>query len=111
MGRTLAVHLPMKSCARRVRKRTASQSLHGGELMNKASISNLSRRNFIVVAGSAAAAVAFAPRFLFAETKGIVATMIDATASTPITTHPLRRNISVLEGSGGNIAVLTGKEG
>jgi glyoxylase-like metal-dependent hydrolase (beta-lactamase superfamily II) len=25
--------------------------------------------------------------------------------------HPLRRNISVLEGSGGNIAVLTGKDG
>jgi glyoxylase-like metal-dependent hydrolase (beta-lactamase superfamily II) len=89
----------------------ASQSLHGGELMNNFSISNLSRRNFIAVAGSAAAAVAFAPRFLFAESKGIVATMIDEAASTPITTYPLRRNISVLEGSGGNIAVLTGKNG
>src|SRR6185312_8106395 len=43
--------------------------------------------------------------------KGIVPTMIDAAARATIETHPVRRNISVLEGSGGNIAVLTGKDG
>jgi glyoxylase-like metal-dependent hydrolase (beta-lactamase superfamily II) len=43
--------------------------------------------------------------------KGIVPTMIDAAAKATIETHPVRRNISVLEGSGGNIAVLTGKDG
>lgn len=48
---------------------------------------------------------------LFAETKGIVPTMIDAAAKAKIETHAVRRNISVLEGSGGNIAVLTGKDG
>ena len=42
---------------------------------------------------------------------GIVPTMIDAAAQARIETHELRRNISVLEGSGGNIVVLTGKDG
>jgi glyoxylase-like metal-dependent hydrolase (beta-lactamase superfamily II) len=79
--------------------------------MNTLDLSNLSRRNFIAVAGSVTAAVAFAPRSLFAQNKGIVPTMIDAAAQAPIKTHSLRRNISALEGSGGNIGVLTGKEG
>jgi glyoxylase-like metal-dependent hydrolase (beta-lactamase superfamily II) len=73
--------------------------------------SNLSRRSFIALAGSAAAASALAPSSLFAENKGIVRTMIDAAAKAAIKTYPLRRNISVLEGSGGNIGVLTGKDG
>ena len=79
--------------------------------MNNVEASNLSRRNFIAVAGSAAAALAFVPGSLAAENKGIVPTMIEAAAKAKIETHSLRRNISVLEGSGGNIAVLTGKDG
>jgi len=79
--------------------------------MNNFDLSNPSRRHFISIVGSAAAAVAFAPRFLFAENKGIVPTMIDEAATATIKTHSLRRNISVLEGSGGNIGVLTGKDG
>jgi glyoxylase-like metal-dependent hydrolase (beta-lactamase superfamily II) len=46
-----------------------------------------------------------------AEETGIVPTMIHAAAQAKIEVHALRRNISVLEGSGGNIAVLTGKDG
>jgi glyoxylase-like metal-dependent hydrolase (beta-lactamase superfamily II) len=46
-----------------------------------------------------------------AEEAGIVPTMIHAAAQAKIAVHPLRRNISILEGSGGNIAVLTGKDG
>jgi len=46
-----------------------------------------------------------------ATNKGIVPTMIDAAVEATIKTRPVRRNISVLEGSGGNIAVLTGSEG
>src|SRR6185369_1210973 len=88
-----------------------NRPLYGGVLMNDLDISNLSRRNFIALATTAFAALAFAPRFVFAESKGIVPTMRDAAAKATITTHPLRRNISVLEGSGGNIAVLTGKDG
>ena len=79
--------------------------------MKNFTTTNLSRRNFIAATGSVAAAVAFAPRFLFADNKGIVPTMIDAAGKATIDTHSLRRNISVLEGSGGNIAVLTGKDG
>jgi glyoxylase-like metal-dependent hydrolase (beta-lactamase superfamily II) len=45
------------------------------------------------------------------EETGIVPTMINAASQARIDVHPLRRNISVLEGSGGNIAVLTGKDG
>jgi len=81
-----------------------------GGAMTRLDPSNLSRRSFLAVAGSAAA-VAFAPRFLFAQKKGIVPTMIDDAAKATIKTYPLRRNISVLEGSGGNIGVLSGKEG
>ena len=46
-----------------------------------------------------------------AQKKGIVPTMIDAAATATIETYSLRRDISVLEGSGGNIGVLTGKDG
>ena len=46
-----------------------------------------------------------------AEETGIVPTMIHAAAQAKIEVHPLRSNISVLEGSGGKIAVLTGKDG
>src|SRR5215467_8455351 len=46
-----------------------------------------------------------------AEETGIVPTMIKAASKEKIEVHTLRRNISVLEGSGGNIAVLTGEDG
>jgi glyoxylase-like metal-dependent hydrolase (beta-lactamase superfamily II) len=42
---------------------------------------------------------------------GLVQAMLDAAAKDDIIVHPVRRNISVLEGSGGNIAVLAGKDG
>jgi glyoxylase-like metal-dependent hydrolase (beta-lactamase superfamily II) len=58
-----------------------------------------------------AASTALAPHVLFGQEEGIVPTMIRAAAEAKIEVHPLRRNISALEGSGGNIAVLTGKDG
>jgi glyoxylase-like metal-dependent hydrolase (beta-lactamase superfamily II) len=80
--------------------------------MNNVSLSPVSRRRFIISASLGAVAVGFAPHLLFAENKsGIVRTMIDSATKATIETHPVRRNISVLEGSGGNIAVLTGKDG
>ena len=78
--------------------------------MNNGNLPHLSRRSFIAAAGLGAT-VAFVPRLLFAQKEGIVPTMIDGAAKAKIETHPLRRGISVLEGSGGNIAVLTGKDG
>jgi glyoxylase-like metal-dependent hydrolase (beta-lactamase superfamily II) len=75
---------------------------------------SFTRRRFIVTAGVAGVTV-FASRRLFAqqndEENGIVPTMVKAAAAARITVSPLRRNISMIEGSGGNIAVLTGRDG
>ncbi|MEH2567090.1 MBL fold metallo-hydrolase [Bradyrhizobium sp. AZCC 2289] len=75
----------------------------------------LSRRRFCLccVGGAAYAATAgwLTPRQAFAEARGLVSLIKDSAAASPITTYKLRNNISVLEGSGGNIAVLTGPDG
>jgi glyoxylase-like metal-dependent hydrolase (beta-lactamase superfamily II) len=77
--------------------------------------SALSRRGFCLccVGGATYAATAgwLSPREAFAEARGIVSLIKDSAAISPIVTHRLRNNISVLEGSGGNIAVLTGPDG
>ena len=75
----------------------------------------LSRRGFCLccVGGAALAATGgwLTPREAFAEARGIVSLIKDSAAVSPIVTHKLRNNISVLEGSGGNVAVLTGPDG
>jgi glyoxylase-like metal-dependent hydrolase (beta-lactamase superfamily II) len=75
----------------------------------------LSRRGFcLCCAGAAASAVTgkwVAPHEAFAEARGIVSQIKDSAAASPIVTHRLRNNISVLEGSGGTVAVLTGPDG
>jgi hypothetical protein len=40
----------------------------------------------------------------YAEARGLVSLIKDSAATSPIVTHNLRNNVSVLEGSGGNIA-------
>jgi glyoxylase-like metal-dependent hydrolase (beta-lactamase superfamily II) len=75
----------------------------------------LSRRGFcLCCVGVGALATAggwFTPRQAFAEARGLVSLIKDSAAVSPIVTHRLRNNISVLEGSGGNVAVLTGPDG
>src|ERR1700716_357139 len=75
----------------------------------------LSRRGFCLccVRGAAFAATNgwLTPREVFAEARGLVSLIKDSAAASPIVTHKLRNNISVLEGSGGNIAVLTAPDG
>jgi glyoxylase-like metal-dependent hydrolase (beta-lactamase superfamily II) len=75
----------------------------------------LSRRRFCLCClGSAAFAATsgwLTPRQAFAEARGLVSLIKDSAAVSPIKTYKLRNNISVLEGSGGNIAVLTGVDG
>jgi glyoxylase-like metal-dependent hydrolase (beta-lactamase superfamily II) len=51
------------------------------------------------------------PRAAYAEARGLVSLIKDSAAVGPIVTHKLRGNVSVLEGSGGNMAVLTGPDG
>src|SRR4249920_2615626 len=75
----------------------------------------LSRRGFcLCCAGGATYAATggwLTPREAFAEARGLVSLIKDSAAVSPIVTHKLRDNISVLEGSGGNVAVLTGPDG
>ncbi len=70
-----------------------------------------SRRRFLALVGGAAGATLLLNHSLSAAEEGVVPTMINAAANSKITVRPLRRNISVMEGSGGTIAVLTGKDG
>lgn len=75
----------------------------------------LSRRGFclccIGAAGFAATGGWLSPREAYAEARGLVSLIKDSAAKSAITTHKLRNGITILEGSGGNIAVLGGKDG
>jgi glyoxylase-like metal-dependent hydrolase (beta-lactamase superfamily II) len=76
----------------------------------------LSRRGFCTCCAVVAAAFAtnrgwLKPADAFAESRNIVDTIRDAAATMPLEVHKLRGNVTVIEGSGGNIAVLTGEEG
>ncbi len=69
----------------------------------------ISRRLFFT-AGGAAAAACLVPSRLAAQT-GLVGGAFKEAATAKVTVQNLRRNISVLLGAGGNIAVLTGPDG
>ena len=73
----------------------------------------LTRRGFCLccIGGGFAAASWLTPREAFAEARGLVSLIKDSAAASPVKTHKLRNSISVLEGSGGNIAVLGGPDG
>src|SRR5215813_13802627 len=75
----------------------------------------LSRRHFCLccMTGATFAATGgwLTPRQAFAEARGLVTLIKDSAASTPVTAYKLRGRVSVLEGSGGNIAILTGPDG
>src|SRR3954453_14872537 len=72
---------------------------------------DVSRRKFLAGGGLTVAAACFAPSCLMAETEGIVPGAFKEAATAKVTVQTLRRNISVLFGAGGNIAVLTGPDG
>jgi glyoxylase-like metal-dependent hydrolase (beta-lactamase superfamily II) len=75
----------------------------------------MSRRGFctccVAAAGFATGRGWLKPAEAYAEARNIVDTIRDAAATMPIQVHKLRGNVTVIEGSGGNIAVLTGKDG
>ncbi|MET4198577.1 MBL fold metallo-hydrolase [Bradyrhizobium sp. LA6.12] len=82
--------------------------------MGSPKLHSMSRRGFcLCCVGATFAATAgwLSPRQAYAEARGLVSLIKDSAATSPITTYKLRNNISVLEGSGGNIAVLTGPDG
>src|SRR6516225_3102219 len=75
----------------------------------------MSRRGFCLccVAATTVAATGgwLSSRQAFAEARNIVDLIRDSAAKAPINVHKLRDNVSILEGSGGNIAVVTGVDG
>lgn len=78
---------------------------------------SVSRRRFVIGTGLAASTALMAPRRLFAAERssgpdeGIVSLMRKQAATAKITTQSLRGGVSVLMGAGGNIAVLSGRDG
>jgi hypothetical protein len=71
----------------------------------------ISRRQFVVAGGLTAAVACLVPKGLFAQTGDLVGDALKGSATAKITVQTLRRNVSVLLGPGGNIAVLTGSDG
>jgi glyoxylase-like metal-dependent hydrolase (beta-lactamase superfamily II) len=79
--------------------------------MNKNQACEISRRHFLGSALLAGAVICFMPRRLFGVDGSPVTIIRDAAATAKINVTKLRGNVSMLEGSGGNIAVLTGRDG
>jgi glyoxylase-like metal-dependent hydrolase (beta-lactamase superfamily II) len=73
--------------------------------------SAMTRRRFMAASGAMAAAACANPNGLFAQEDALVQNAFKEAATAPITVQTLRRNITVLLGAGGNIAVLTGADG
>jgi hypothetical protein len=72
---------------------------------------SVSRRRFLASAAMATTGVWLMPRRLWADTESPVITIRNAAATAKINVTKLRSNVGLLEGSGGNIAVLTGRDG
>ena len=83
--------------------------------MSAGTTHTLSRRGFCiccaVAAGLGTKSSWLTPGEAFAKARGIVDTIRDAAATMPLQVHKLRGDVTVIEGSGGNIAVLPGKDG
>jgi glyoxylase-like metal-dependent hydrolase (beta-lactamase superfamily II) len=75
------------------------------------SSNEITRRRFMAASGLTLAAGCVCPRDLFAQEDSLVLNAFKEAATAPITVQKLRRNITVLLGAGGNIAVLTGPDG
>ncbi|HTR24484.1 MAG TPA: MBL fold metallo-hydrolase [Terriglobales bacterium] len=80
------------------------------DLAHRRAINEVSRRHFLISSGVAVAATYLVPARLFAQ-KGLVEIALKESASAKITVQTIRRNLSVLLGPGGNIAVLAGTDG
>ena len=72
---------------------------------------DISRRRFVASAGLAVTAVCLVPHRLFGDEGSMVAAARKSGETAKVTVQTLRRNVSALIGSGGNIAVLPGSDG
>src|SRR5262245_10607082 len=71
----------------------------------------VSRRQFLTIAAAASTTAMLTPRRLFAAERGIVEKMRADGATAKLSIQKLRGGISAILGSGGNIAILTGRDG
>jgi glyoxylase-like metal-dependent hydrolase (beta-lactamase superfamily II) len=78
--------------------------------MKTIALDKISRRRLLAMTGVCTGALLARPTRVIPG-DGLVQIMVAEAAKAKINVQPLRRNISVLEGSGGNIAVLTGDDG
>src|ERR1051326_4311634 len=72
---------------------------------------DISRRRFVTSTGLAATAVCVVPHRLFGDEESMVVAARKAGETANVAVRALRRNVSALIGSGGNIAVLPGSGG
>jgi glyoxylase-like metal-dependent hydrolase (beta-lactamase superfamily II) len=79
--------------------------------MFKRATKEISRRHFLAAGSLSLAATWLNPKSLFAEQDALVQGGFREAAATKLIVQPLRRNITALLGTGGNIAVLTGPDG
>jgi glyoxylase-like metal-dependent hydrolase (beta-lactamase superfamily II) len=91
------------------------QKIQGGGAMSLKHLPIMSRRKFCLCCMASATFAAtggwLSPAEVFAKARNVVDLIRDDAAKAPIVVHKLRGNVSLLEGSGGNVAVLTGQDG
>lgn len=71
----------------------------------------ISRRNFLIAGSASLTAGCLFPGKLLAQEDALVQGGFKEAAKTKLVVQPLRRDVTVLLGAGGNIAVLTGPDG
>jgi len=71
----------------------------------------ISRCQFLAAGGVTVAVACLVPRGLCAQTDDLVEHALKEATTAKVTVQTLRRNISVLYGAGGNVAVLIGPDG
>jgi glyoxylase-like metal-dependent hydrolase (beta-lactamase superfamily II) len=79
--------------------------------MSTESSTEIPRRRFLAAGSAAFAAACLAPSGMFAQEENLVEHAFKEAAVAKVSVKALRRNISVIYGAGGNIAVLTGPDG
>lgn len=80
-------------------------------LMMSTTTNEISRRRFLATGSVAIAAACAYPGRVFAQEDALVQGGFKEAAKTKLIVQPIRRNVTVLLGAGGNIAVLTGSDG
>src|ERR1700761_2814340 len=107
----MATNIAFRFGSKRQRGGLDSSGKRQEDLMVPGPSLDISRRQFLAAGGITFASACVAPRCLIAQTGGLVEGAFKEAAAAKATVQNLRRNISVLLGAGGDIAVLSGPDG